>query len=257
MKNKPKSSFSRWNALLRQPGNKSGKVTSTIPARIKRFPFLKKIDGKEIGITINLLSQGRALLKAAAKEPLGYETSGEKTLTPTRKTRMIQWRFVMAFGGLETMGKALVLPRQNSWGKPYFGTFATQMAECMEIDNQFPLESLPIPGATTKGQKRKNLTREKFFAETNLGDGGEMAKALNLNPHDVKMLGDWATGNLPLNRWAERLDLAKTLRNCTVHGALSANRAYKLGFNNAFRELTTNLETFAESIFAHLVKPNA
>jgi hypothetical protein len=55
-----------------------------------------------------------------------------------------------------------------------------------------------------------------------------------------------------LNRWDERLRLAKVFRNCTVHGALSAHKTQQFGFLTAFEELVENINTFAEGTFSYL-----
>ena len=65
---------------------------------------------------------------------------------------------------------------------------------------------------------------------------------MNLNKFDVKLLGDWIQGKHALESWADRLNVAKALRNCSVHGALSADKAHKLGFVSALNQLTEDLE---------------
>ncbi len=69
----------------------------------------------------------------------------------------------------------------------------------------------------------------------------------------MELLGDWIQGKHALESWADRLNVAKALRNCTVHGALSADKAHKLGFVPALNEFTANLDRFGERVFATAV----
>lgn len=81
-----------------------------------------------------------------------------------------------------------------------------------------------------------------------------MARLLNLNSHDIQLLAEWIKGKTALNQWDERLRLAKTFRNCTAHGALSAHKAQEFGFVPAFKELASNLGSFADAIFSYVIK---
>ena len=254
MKSQSNSSFARWQRLLKSElaDETDPKRFDGIRRRLKQFPFLKSLKTEQdIRDTLSLISQGRALLRAAIEESLEYQAPEGKRLSPARRARVVQWRFVMAFSGVETLSRGLILPRSNTWTKPRFGQYIREMDGCLKLTKKHPLEPVVSP---KHGNARPSKVREEFFAATNLTEGGKMARTLNLNKFDVKLLGDWINGEHALESWADRLNVAKALRNCTVHGALSADKAHKLGFIPALTSFTTDLDRFANEVFVRLVE---
>jgi len=244
------SNFARWQKFLRlhEWNRKSQGSIAPVAERLQRFPFAHDISKQQdILDSVPLLSQGHALLQAALGDSLGYSSSDGRKLNNTRKARLTQWRLVMAFSGFETLSKGLILPRQRDWNKPRFGEFIREMDGCLGLSKTQPLAILPPPG-------RGNRMQLRFFEASHLKEGGAMARLLNLNPHDIQLLAEWIEGKTALNQWDERLRLAKTFRNCTAHGVLSAHKACEFGFVPAFKELAANLGSFTDAIFSHLIK---
>jgi len=98
-----------------------------------------------------------------------------------------QWRLVMAFSGFEILSKGLVFPRQRDWNNPKFREFIREMEVSIKLSTSQILATLPSP-------RRGNQTQQRFFESTQLKAGGAMARLLNLNQHDIKLLGDWING---------------------------------------------------------------
>jgi len=153
----------------------------------------------------------------------------------------------MAFSGFETLSKGLILPRGREWNNPRFGEYIQRMDIALGDGKAASLPPLPAPASD-------NQTRKRFFEATHLQTDGAMARLLNLNKHDIQLLGDWIGGKTYLESWDERMRLAKAFRNCTVHGALSAHKTAEFGFVPAFMELASNIGTYTEAIFKHLTK---
>jgi hypothetical protein len=247
---KPKSgtAYGGWCDFLRR--HKFGKPDQAdlqpVAQRLKQLPYLQALSkAQDIEDSVALLAQGQALLGSALHDPLKYHAAAGDKLTVTRKARMAQWRLVMAFSGFETLSKGLILPRGREWKNPRFGEYIRRMDIAMSNGKATTLQPLSAPALD-------NQTRKRFFEDIHLQPGGAFARLLNLNEHDIQLMGNWISGKTHLESWDERLRLAKASRNCTVHGALSATKTADFGFVPAFKEMTTNIATFAESVFKHL-----
>jgi len=247
---KPKSgtAYGGWCDFLRR--HKFGKPDQAdlqpVAQRLKQLPYLQALSkAQDIEDSVALLAQGQALLGSALHDPLKYHAADGGKLTGTRQARMAQWRLVMAFSGFETLSKGLILPRRLDWSKPRFGEYIRRMDCALGGGKATPLSPLPAPASD-------NQTRKRFFDAIHLQPGGAMARLLNLNEHDIRLLGDWIGGKTHLESRDERLRLAKAFRNCTVHGALSATKTSDFGFVPAFKEITANIGTFAEAVFNQL-----
>ena len=251
------SSFSEWQRFLKKQFILPDKAlpAKAIRRRLQRFPYLSTLeDEQDVQDSLTMLAQGRALLRSAVKEPLGYTVSGARKLSSVRRAREVQWRFVMAFSGFETMSRALILPRKHTWNNPRFGEYVRQTDASLQLDVKRPLEDLPSP---KHGKARPSKIRDEFFTATNLSAGGKLARTLNLNKWDIQLLGDWIEGINHLQNWEERMKLAKALRNCSVHGALSASKTHELGFVPVLHELVDNLAAFSEAVFERLAAPKS
>lgn len=247
---KPKShtAYGVWCDFLRRHRLvQSGQMDfHQIAVRLRQLPYLQGLSKpQDIQDSVALLAQGQALLHSALHDPLKYHAMDGAKLTSARKARMAQWRLVMAFSGFETLSKGLIFPRRQDWRNPSFGDYIRRMDITLGGGKATTLPPLPAPASDNQTQKR-------FFEATHLRPGGAMARLLNLNKHDIQLLGDWIGGETYLESWDDRLRLAKALRNCTVHGALSATKAANFGFIPAFKELTANIEKFTEAVFNQL-----
>ena len=248
---KRKSFFTQWTNFV----NREKKIKSNphrydkVRERLRRLPYLQELEElDDLRDTLSLMNQGRSVLRSALKEPLGYPRERGETLTVAQKARVSQWRLVMGFGGMETVCKAVILPRRSTWRDPRYGEFLSEMVSTFQLNQRRNPAEFPAPSS-----RPPNAVREDFFRAAHLSEDGKVRRVLNLNNHDLRLLREYAQDGSPLDTWQDRLQLAKTLRNCTVHGALSATRTHHLGLVPVCNALVDDMVTFLQAIFEHLV----
>lgn len=246
-----KTFFTQWtNFVNRELKDKSDPNRyDEVRNRLKRLPYLRELEAiDDLRDTLSLMNQGRSVLRAALKEPLGYPREKGETLTVAQKARVAQWRLVMGFGGMETVCKAVILPRRSTWRDPRYGEFLKEMTATFSLNQR----RIPVE-LTSPNSRPANAVREEFFRVAHLSEDGKVKRVLNLNNHDLRLLREWVKDGRPLDKWEDRMELAKTLRNCTVHGALSATRTHQLGLVPVCNALVDDLMTFMQAIYEHLV----
>lgn len=216
-----KSAHARWAAIARQPEENFSAVSSAI-ASFADQPKAANLD--ELLALLQGLARGEALLGQAFQwtEP----SAGRKS--KLAEIRGLQWRLVMAVAGLEIMMKSLL-------GKDHPG-----INEFGILEQRLSVNVPPIPTPSLT-----RLVREKWIEDESL------LKFLSLRNYDLKVLRRFLADDdsSSIDGLAEQLALAKALRNCTAHAALSATKCRQLKLVPALEELAGVIHQVSEGIF--------
>jgi hypothetical protein len=220
------TAHARWAATAREPEKNFEAVSSAITA------FAGRAKAKDLGELLALLqglARGEALLNQAfqwSKPTAGRESE-------LAEFRGLQWRLVMAVAGLEIMIKSLV-------GKDHPGIDEFQI-----LEKRLALDLPPIPTPSlARSVREKWIEDEKLF------------KFLSLRAYDLKVLRRFLADDdcHSIDGLAEQLALAKALRNCTAHAALSATKCRQLKLRPTLASLPGVIHEVSEGIFGALCK---
>jgi hypothetical protein len=77
---------------------------------------------------------------------------------------------------------------------------------------------------------------------------------LGLETGDANIMDSWLIQGRPTASWADSMKLAKAIRNCSAHGALSANKVREWGLRPACGQLLADLATVVTAILAELAR---
>jgi hypothetical protein len=221
-----KSAHARWAAIAREPEKNFEVVSSAMAAFAGRA---KARDLDELLALLQGLARGEALLSQAFQwsEP----TAGRKS--ELAEFRGLQWRLVMAVAGLEIMIKSLI-------GKEKPG-----IDEFRILEKRLALAVAPIPAPSlARSVREKWIEDEKLF------------KFLSVNNYDLKILRRFLADDdcHSIDGLAEQLALAKALRNCIAHAALSATKCRQLKLRPTLALLPGVIHEVSEGIFGALFK---
>jgi hypothetical protein len=220
------SAHARWAAIAREPEKNFEAVSSAITSFAGRA---KAKDLDELLALLQGLARGEALLSQAFQ--WSDPTAGRKS--ELAEFRGLQWRLVMAVAGLEIMIKSLI-------GKEKPG-----INEFRILEKRLALDAPPIPAPSLA-----RSVREKWIEDERL------LKFLSLRGYDLEILRRFfADDNCPfVDGLAEQLALAKALRNCTAHAALSATKCRQLKLRPTLERLPGVIHEVSEGIFGALCK---
>lgn len=221
-----KSAHARWAAIAREPEDNFESVSTAIAAFASR-PKAKDLE--ELLALLQGLARGEALLSQAFQ--WSDPTAGRKS--KLAEIRGLQWRLVMAVAGLEIMIKSLL-------GKDHPGIHEFQV-----LEERLSLDVPPIPATSLS-----RSVREKWIEDESL------LKFLSLRYYDLKILRRFlADDDCPsIDCLAEQLALAKALRNCTAHAALSATKCRQLKLRPTLETLPGVIHEVSEGVFRVLWK---
>ena len=118
----------------------------------------------------------------------------------TDQARGLQWRLVMAFGGLETMVKALLAVQRNGRVEP------RALAEFIDKCRPDPFEPLARPAVS-------ETVLDKIFRLPHPTDDHPLLVFLDLNPSNASTINDWMVKGKPIDCWAGAIKLSKALRS--------------------------------------------
>lgn len=219
-----KSAHSKWAAIAREPEKNFDQIRSAIAA------FSGKPEAADHETLLNIL-QGLARGQALARQAYEWHDASAGRQSKLSKIRGLQWRLVMAVAGLEIMISSLL-------GKSHPG-----IHEFMELESRIQVQIGEIrPPKLSPGILGKWIEDESLL------------RFLAVKGKDLKVLRMFLAGGEtdPLDSLAEQLALAKALRNCTAHAALSATKCDQLKLGAAMDELVDVIHRTTEGIFAAL-----
>ena len=148
------------------------------------------------------------------------------------RNRGRQWKLVMAYGGFELLIKSVNGSGKNGLGddelRRLFGRVVLP-----------PFESIAPPEMKQRSRKDavEQLTHDEVldFIRTDKGDRVQIRA--------------WMLEKQPCATWVGAVLLAKALRNCTAHGALSPTKVGEWGLTDAFERLPLALYEIESAIF--------
>lgn len=216
-----KSAHARWAAVARKPEENFEAVSNAL-AMFADQPKAKNLE--ELLVLLQGLGRGEALVSQAFQ--WSDPSAGRKS--KLAELRGLQWRLVMAVAGLEIMIKSLL-------GKDHPGIHEFQI-----LEDRLSLDVDPMPSPTLS-----RSVREKWIEDESL------LKFLSLRNYDLKILRRFlADEECPsVDGLAEQLALAKALRNCTAHAALSATKCQQLKLGPTLETLPGIIHRSSEGIF--------
>ncbi|MBM4025396.1 MAG: hypothetical protein FJ280_08305 [Planctomycetes bacterium] len=152
---------------------------------------------------------------------------------PSAETRAAQWRLCIGWSGFETWMTGL-LPegeKLDARGLSWFGT---------------DLPEMKILRAPERG---------KDFDRWVADEGGEaVLHFLGVDGTDRDTLLQWMMNGRDVPDWTGMVLIARALHNATVHGALSASKAFELGILDALERLPSLLMEFANHALHQYMK---
>ena len=154
----------------------------------------------------------------------------------TAKYRGLQWRLVMAYGGMELILRSL-LPKSASGG---LGR--------REIEPL--LERLRLPACPRL--ESPSLDRASLNEWLIEQDEDAVLDFLQMEKGDRACFNLWLFERKPVGTWPEAVLLAKALRNATAHGALSPSKVESWGLAPAITVLADALFQIDSAVFAVL-----
>jgi hypothetical protein len=138
----------------------------------------------------------------------------------------------MAYSGIELLVKSLAATGKGGLGPA-------------EVDVLISKLSLPafdaLPSPSLERQSIKDWIEEL--------DHDAVLDFLKTDKGDRSQIQSWLFDQKPCSSWTDALLLAKALRNCTAHGALSPNKVEQWGLGEAFKQLPNALFKIDAAIF--------
>ena len=188
----------------------------------------------QISSHVHGIIRGRELLKNAREwaEP-------EIGQGPSAKYRGLQWKLVMAYSGIELLLKSLAA----------MGKGGLEPKEVADLITKLQLPALePIASPSLEKPSIKAWIKEL--------DQDAVLDFLKTDKGDRSQIQCWLLDQKPCTTWTDALLLAKALRNCTAHGALSPNKVQEWGLADAFKQLPYALFKIDAAIFEVLGSRN-
>jgi hypothetical protein len=231
------AAYAAWCRFLKE-NDPEGVGLPLVCARLGRFSSAHRPTPEHVGAVTDALYRGVPLLTAA----LGWEEArvggSAEHSTPTDAVRGEQWRLVMAYGGFETVARALLAqPQRAALG---LTQLVSLLARC-GLSQHVPLE---VPA-------HSEAMRDRWFqAEPDV-----LLEFLGLDGEDALAVSRWLADRQPALSWSATLGLAKALRTATVCGALSASKVKEWKLLPAIRTLVDNLAQITAAALQRLTAP--
>lgn len=225
-------SWRDWNAFIRTVAD-----LRELHPRLVPFSAAHQAEAEHIKRVTTNLARGQALVAAAIE---WHEPAIAQNMRPSAadRARGLQWRLVMAYGGLETITKTLLVTTGRGGLTPDdFTTF---------VSAAIP----PAPSCPRLPRRRREL--EDWLLRPANGATNPVIEFLGLERGDAAIIETWLISGGEINSWAGELRLAKALRNATAHGALTSSRACKWGIDRAFNDLTLDIGRLVAAVFRRL-----
>jgi hypothetical protein len=224
-----RSHFSKWVKTAKCEDKQHGLISKGLAV----FPAGSTLRVKEDFQRIfQALCRGRALVYSAKtwRNPEAGKTGKSGAI------RGLQWRLVMAWGGFELIAKTLSAKSGGSGLGP--DDFRVIVEKLPDVD--LPLIQKPDLKRAILKKWTENEGSEKLLLFLGVRSG------------DKTSLENWLTAQEQEIGLQEYLCLAKALRNCTAHGALSAQKCIQLQLESPLLYLPRLLYAVTEEIFGLL-----
>ena len=193
---------------------------------------LKSTDGaKDL---ISAMARGDALIKGASRLTVPRRKGRSQN---TRYHRLLQWRVVMGYAGLEVFAKACLRKREKD------GLHREDFTRLMK-DCEFP--------AIYLGQPLLDAETSRWLSREGSGDPIDVLRDfLRLGGTHKDFLHEWFKGRA-IETHLEAIDLAKILRHATVHGVLSPTKCRGLGLTDAIKSLPKAIDEIRVAVIGRL-----
>lgn len=217
-----RSAHSVWAELARELEKNADSMSDAIALFADR-PRASEL--ADLRVQVQGIARGAALVTQA--RAWSRPTAGRPSALS--EIRGLQWRLVMAVAGLEIILKSLI-------GRAHPGIEEFRILE-RRIGNS-DVESMPCP-EVSPSHRRRWLEDESIL------------RFLSLRGADLGIISGWLASEdrRPLEGMANQLALAKALRNCTAHAALSATKCQQLNLRPAMNQLPTVIQIATARIF--------
>jgi hypothetical protein len=228
-----------WFGFLRELPLDEETPRREVRARLGRFCDRHPDDPEHLETVLGCLSRGKHLIEAAVRwEAPVAGPRPDSDGTATDRGRGEQFRLVMAHGGLETFLEALMLLQDRTRREETIRAF---------------LDRCSLPPYEPLDPPHRELT--ELLKWLSFEEGRQPLTAfLKLNPTDTVTLRTWLVEGTPVADWGGALKLARVLRNCTVHGSLSASKVCRWGLRPAFGALSENIGAITAAALHVLAK---
>ena len=226
---KPTSEAHRWWARAAYNGQDRAAALAALES--------SGIPLKAVAGTKDLLSaraRGDALTKGAAGLAVPRRKGSAKN---ARYHRLLQWRLVMGYAGVEVFAKACLR-------KPEKVGLRQEDFERLVASCRLPKLSLHQP--------LLNAETSRWLSREGEGDPIEvLGDFLRLGSSHREFLHDWFKGRAIAGH-AEALTLAKILRHTTAHGVLSPAKCVGLGLTDALRVLPKAIDEVRGAVISRI-----
>jgi hypothetical protein len=228
--------WTRWCRFTNQlSADPKANSHALLHARLTRFHPTHPCTPDHLDLILDLLFRAVPLLQAgvAWEQPSAGLRPGQSSSTAS--ARGAQWRLVMSWAGFELLVKALLAaPR-------FVGVrqqdFAGIPAPCT-LPAFTPIASPAISASV----------QERWFPTPTSSETHPALQFLGLKPRGTKTIADWLVHHQPIQTWAAGLSLAKSLRDATAHGALSASKVKEWKLQKPLERLLADLEAIAGAV---------
>ena len=201
--------FKKLTELAKDLPGSAGKLNAAID-RITAIPKDRSLE--DLAAIYGSIARGRALMSQA----LAWKSPHVGKESKSAVVRGCQWRLVMAMAGFEIIVKGLFQSSRKL--KP------AHINRIADIGNGADIAPLKPPKIQPK-QVEKWLKDKSVF------------RFLDVNEFDEGVLQSWLIERKEIGGLADQLNLIRTLRNCTVHAALSAHKCKQFGLKPALDHL--------------------
>jgi hypothetical protein len=213
------SNFGSWEDNL--------EVRKSIHERLCRFNSTHSEETERISEVMKALICGYNLLESALKWKEPKVGNASDKVTETDVFRGIQWKLVIAHGGLETIIKTLMNDETRGLDKSTIEAFTKKC-------NLPVYSTLPSP----KGDYKYDIWLNKPVKQ---GEPNAIISFLGLSRGDAKIIESWIVNSIGIDSWDKSIRLSKALRNATAHGALSATKVKQWDLVDKIQILTKDL----------------
>ncbi len=237
-----KTSLKKWWAFVEQnepwKSSPSQQDAKRLARAIDRFrqPRKKPSEPTENQIVpiVNALAKGAQLLQTAREWKEPRVGTGSKV---RQEARGLQWRTVMAYGGLETILKSCC----GIDGPGLDGRVVATLCDGCLKDALAEYTALDPPRFGTRSS-------EKWLGTTEDAADPALLSFLRIKQGDAKAVRKWLVDGQPVTTWSGAIMLAKALRNATAHGALSASKVVEWKLAPTLDRLTSDHAVVAAGV---------
>jgi hypothetical protein len=236
--------WKRWWEFLGEEGSWREDATkrSRIHARLLRFSSAHWDQAAWVDAVVSALARGKALVEAAGRwaDPAVGQRSAS-SITETDRFRGDQWRLVVAYGGFQTVVKALMGVQRGIRLEP-------------ALVDRFIERARPIAYSGLSSPQVRDADLEDVFRAPLTDITHPLLVFLDLSWSSTRTLYRWLVEGRPVETWTRAMRLARALRDATAHGALSASRAKQWQLRPGLRALTEHIGQLVAAALAELMR---